>query len=60
MNHHEELVESVRTALKDGEANYSTGRRSFLKSDTIEQKHIIDEIERVAIPHTDIHFIFVS
>jgi DNA mismatch repair protein MutL len=31
-------------------------RRNFLKSDQIEQKHIIDEIERVAIPHTDIHF----
>ncbi len=31
-------------------------RRNFLKSDQVEQKHIIDEIERVAIPHTDIHF----
>lgn len=35
-------------------------RRNFLKSDQIEQKHIIDEIERVAIPHTDIHFILQS
>ncbi len=35
-------------------------RRNFLKSDQIEQKHIIDEIERVAIPHTDIHFIVQS
>ncbi|MDI1355421.1 MAG: DNA mismatch repair endonuclease MutL [bacterium] len=35
-------------------------RRNFLKNDSIEQKHIIDEIERVAIPHTDIHFILVS
>ena len=35
-------------------------RRNFLKNDQIEQKHIIDEIERVAIPHTDIHFIFQS
>ncbi|HKO87924.1 MAG TPA: alkaline phosphatase PhoX [Burkholderiales bacterium] len=32
MNHHEELVESVRTALKEGESNQSIGRRSFLKS----------------------------
>jgi DNA mismatch repair protein MutL len=31
-----------------------------LKSDQIEQKHIIDEIERVAIPHTNIHFILQS
>lgn len=35
-------------------------RRNFLKSDQVEQKHIIDEIERVAIPHTNIHFIFQS
>lgn len=35
-------------------------RRNFLKNDQVEQKHIIDEIERVAIPHTDIHFIFQS
>lgn len=31
-------------------------RRNFLKSDQIEQKHIIDELERVAIPHTNISF----
>ena len=35
-------------------------RRNFLKNDQVEQKHIIDEIERVAIPHTNIHFIFQS
>lgn len=35
-------------------------RRNFLKSDQIEQKHIMDEIERVAIPHTNIHFIVHS
>mgnify|MGYP000890033976 CR=1 FL=1 len=35
-------------------------RRNFLKSDQIEQKHIIDELERVAIPHTSIHFILIS
>jgi len=35
-------------------------RRNFLKNDQIEQKHIIDELERVAIPHTNIHFIFQS
>lgn len=29
-------------------------RRNFLKSDQIEQKHIIDEIERVALPHSTI------
>ncbi|PBQ32306.1 DNA mismatch repair protein MutL [Sphingobacteriaceae bacterium] len=35
-------------------------RRNFLKSDQIEQKHIIDEVERVAIPHTGIHFTLQS
>ncbi len=35
-------------------------RRNFLKSDPIEQKHIIDEIERVSIPHTNIHFVVQS
>ena len=35
-------------------------RRNFLKSDQIEQKHIIDEIERLAIPHNTIHFVLQS
>jgi len=35
-------------------------RRNFLKNDQVEQKHIIDEIERVAIPHTNVHFILQS
>ncbi len=35
-------------------------RRNFLKSDTVEQKHIIEEVERVAIPHTAIHFVVNS
>jgi DNA mismatch repair protein MutL len=35
-------------------------RRNFLKNDQIEQKHIIDELERVAIPHTNVHFVLQS
>lgn len=35
-------------------------RRNFLKNDHVEQKHILDELERVAIPHTNIHFVFQS
>lgn len=35
-------------------------RRNFLKSDPVEQKHIMDELERVAIPHNDIHFVVNS
>ncbi len=31
-------------------------RRNFLKEDSIELKHIIDEFERVAMPHSGIHF----
>lgn len=33
-------------------------RRNFLKSNHVELRHIIDEFERVAIPHPDIHFSF--
>ena len=33
-------------------------RRNFLKSNHVELRHIIDEFERVAIPHHDIHFTF--
>jgi DNA mismatch repair protein MutL len=35
-------------------------RRNFLKSDQVEQKHIIDEVERIAIPHTNVHFVLQS
>jgi len=31
-------------------------RRNFLKDDNIELKHIIDEFERVCLPHTTTHF----
>lgn len=31
-------------------------RRNFLKDDSIELKHIVDEFERVAMPHPSIHF----
>lgn len=32
-------------------------RRNFLKSDTVEFRHVIDEFERVALPHPGIAFI---
>ncbi len=35
-------------------------RRNFLKSNSVELRHIIDEFERVAIPHPDIHFSFIN
>lgn len=35
-------------------------RRNFLKNDTIEQKHIIEEFERVALSHTSIQFTLIS
>lgn len=37
-----------------------TARRNFLKNDQVEQKHIIDDFERVALPHCNIHFILIS
>jgi len=33
-------------------------RRNFLKSDNVELKHIVNEFERVALTHPDIHFTF--
>jgi DNA mismatch repair protein MutL len=33
-------------------------RRNFLKSETIEFRHIIDEFQRVALAHPNIHFAF--
>lgn len=35
-------------------------RRNFLKNDQIEQKHILEEVERIAIPHTTVHFVVNS
>lgn len=32
-------------------------RRNFLKSNPVETKHIVDEFERVALTHPDIHFV---
>jgi DNA mismatch repair protein MutL len=32
-------------------------RRNFLKSDTVEFRHIVDEFQRVALAHPSIHFI---
>ena len=31
-------------------------RRNFLKSETVEQRHIVDEFQRVAMAHPTIHF----
>ncbi|KDN54329.1 DNA mismatch repair endonuclease MutL [Flavobacterium seoulense] len=33
-------------------------RRNFLKSDTVEYRHIMDEFQRVALAHPNIHFTF--
>lgn len=33
-------------------------RRNFLKSETVEQRHIVDEFQRVSLAHPNIHFTF--
>ncbi len=33
-------------------------RRNFLKSETVEHRHIVDEFQRVALAHPKIHFTF--
>ncbi len=35
-------------------------RRNFLKSDSVEFRHIIDEFQRVALAHPNIHFTFYN
>jgi DNA mismatch repair protein MutL len=35
-------------------------RRNFLKSDTVEHRHIVDEFQRVALAHPNIHFTFYN
>src|SRR6056300_315510 len=35
-------------------------RRNFLKSDTVELRHIIDEFQRVALAHPEIKFLFFN
>ena len=34
-------------------------RRNFLKSDTVEHRHIVDEFQRVALAHPNIYFTFI-
>lgn len=34
-------------------------RRNFLKSDTVEFRHIVDDFERVALAHPNIHFVLL-
>lgn len=35
-------------------------RRNFLKSDTVEFRHVIDEFERVALAHNNIQFVLIN
>ncbi|PQB04695.1 DNA mismatch repair endonuclease MutL [Aureitalea marina] len=35
-------------------------RRNFLKSDAVEQRHILDEFHRVALAHPKVHFKLIS
>jgi len=35
-------------------------RRNFLKSDTVEFRHVIDEFERVALAHNTIQFVLIN
>lgn len=35
-------------------------RRNFLKSDTVEFRHVVDEFERVALAHNSIQFVLIN
>lgn len=49
------LPKGTSFAVKNLFFNISA-RRNFLKSDTVEHRHIVDEFQRVALAHPNIHF----
>lgn len=59
------VIEQSHIACSSG-SNFSVknlffntpARRNFLKSNAVESRHIIDEIERVALAHPDVHITF--
>jgi DNA mismatch repair protein MutL len=64
-----QIVEGSKFVSQDGtaERHFICGqkslfnipaRRNFLKSDTVEYRHIIDEFQRVALAHPNIYFTF--
>ncbi len=56
---HQEIVPTpvgTNTAVKNLFFNIPA-RRNFLKSDAVETRHIIDEFQRVALVHHNVHFI---
>jgi DNA mismatch repair protein MutL len=56
---HESCVTAVGTAVSVKNLFYNIpARRNFLKSTTVELRHIIDQFHRVALAHPDIAFSF--
>ncbi len=56
---HQEIISTpvgTNTAVKNLFFNIPA-RRNFLKSDAVETRHIIDEFQRVALVHHNIHFV---
>ncbi len=54
---HEQAQCAIGTTIMVKNLFYNVpARRNFLKSNTVELKHIIDEFERVALAHEDIFF----
>jgi DNA mismatch repair protein MutL len=51
------LPEGTSFAIKNLFFNIPA-RRNFLKSDTVEYRHVIDEFQRVALAHPNIYFTF--
>lgn len=54
---HEAEVVPVGTSISVKNLFYNIpARRNFLKSNPVESRHIIDEFQRVALAHPDVHF----
>lgn len=61
VKHQEACATSVGTSICIKNLFYNIpARRNFLKTDTVELRHIIDEFQRVAIPHPQVAFSFYS
>ncbi len=57
----ESIVTSKGTIIRVKNLFYNIpARRNFLKSDSVERRHIIDEFQRVALAHPNVAFTFLS
>lgn len=61
VTHQKSVVTPQGTIIRVKNLFYNIpARRNFLKSDSVERRHIIDEFHRVALAHPDVSFTFLN